>query len=211
MRLRELFFRHRRPRSEESDEALLARFRDTGERADAEELFCRYSAHVLGICLYYLQRDEDAEDAAMEVFLAVLESASATPVANVANWLFFIARNHCFRQIKKDQRWRDLFVDLTEKNEADGVQNASSTALYERMEQEALEEDWERLCDAMSRLEAAQQQCLLLFYLEEKSYQQVAEITQIEPGKVRSHIQNGRRNLRRALTGSTKGENNEQP
>lgn len=211
MRVRELFSRNRRPRSGESDEALLARFRDTGERADIEELFCRYSAHVLGICQYYLQRDEDAEDAVMEVFLSVLESASAKPVENVANWLFFIARNHCFRQIKKDQRWRDLFTDLTDKNEADGVQNASNTALYERLEQEALDEDWERLCDAMSRLEPAQQRCLTLFYIEGRSYQQVAEITQAETGKVRSHIQNGRRNLRRALTGSAKGENNEQP
>ena len=49
---------------------------------------------------------------------------------------------------------------------------------------------------AISALEHEQKECIELFYLKEKSYKEVAEITGYSINQVKSSIQNGKRNLK---------------
>ncbi len=48
----------------------------------------------------------------------------------------------------------------------------------------------------LDELEEKQKQCLKLFYLEEKCYKEIVEITEFDLKKVKSYIQNGKRNLK---------------
>ena len=49
---------------------------------------------------------------------------------------------------------------------------------------------------AINKLNPDQQQCVKLFYLEKKSYSEVAEITGFTMLQVKSYLQNGKRNLK---------------
>ena len=54
--------------------------------------------------------------------------------------------------------------------------------------------------EAIKKLKKEQQQCIDLFYLKEKTYDEVANLTGYETKKVKSYIQNGKRNLKIILT-----------
>jgi len=53
-----------------------------------------------------------------------------------------------------------------------------------------------KLKEAMTSLNREQGLCVTLFYLEEKSYKEVVEITGFSSNQVKSYIQNGKRNLK---------------
>jgi RNA polymerase sigma factor (sigma-70 family) len=59
-----------------------------------------------------------------------------------------------------------------------------------------LDQDMETLKKCIDQLKDEQKECIKLFYLEEKCYQEIAESTSYELKKVKSYIQNGKRNLR---------------
>ena len=50
--------------------------------------------------------------------------------------------------------------------------------------------------EAMKELNPEQKQCVTLFYLQKKSYQEINEITGFSMLQVKSYIQNGKRNLK---------------
>lgn len=54
----------------------------------------------------------------------------------------------------------------------------------------------ELMAMCLEELNSEQQQCVTLFYLEKKSYQEIAEKTGYSLMQVKSHIQNGKRNLK---------------
>ena len=53
--------------------------------------------------------------------------------------------------------------------------------------------------DALSELNKEQQQCITLFYLEKRTYQDIAQQTGFSLMQVKSYIQNGKRNLKTQL------------
>ena len=52
---------------------------------------------------------------------------------------------------------------------------------------------------ALDQLNKEQQKCIRLFYLEKRSYNEIANITGMDLKKVKSHIQNGKRNLKKEI------------
>ena len=58
------------------------------------------------------------------------------------------------------------------------------------------EEQLNGMEDCIEQLPAEQKQAIQLFYLKEKCYKEIADMTEMEVNKVRSFIQNGRRNLK---------------
>lgn len=75
----------------------------------------------------------------------------------------------------------------------------SAEAVHLNSEKVELEKDFEALEACIEELKAEQKKCVMLFFLEKKSYNQVNEETGIELKKVKSHIQNGKRNLKMCL------------
>ena len=65
------------------------------------------------------------------------------------------------------------------------------------------EENFKKLEQCMETLPADQQETVKLFYLESKCYNEIAEITGFEWSKVRSYIQNGKRNLKICMEGKS--------
>ncbi len=170
--------------SSQSDEALLAAYQSDGDVAVLGQLYERYVELVYGVCLKYFKNEADAEDAVMAIFEQLVAKARAHEVENFRSWLYVLAKNHCLMQLRKPQREfpRDDFMQF------DGIVHPE--------EEENTEAEAAQLRDCIEELGNEQRQAIELFYFENRSYQEIAEMKKEDLGRIRSYIQNGRRNLR---------------
>lgn len=172
---------------ERTDKELADQYRETGDMQVLGLLFQRYMDLMYGVCLKYLKEPEAAKDAVMQLFEELTRKLRQHQVENVKSWLHTLAKNHCLMQLRSPRNLR-----TTEFN-AEIMQSESETHLNGMMQKE---ENLQRLEYCLQTLSQEQKQTVELFYLQNKCYKEIATETGIEWNKVRSHIQNGRRNLK---------------
>ncbi len=170
-----------------ADNELLVRYKNTRDINVLSVLFQRYMDLLFGICLKYLKEPEIAKDAVMQIFEELVKKADKHEIENFKGWLYTLAKNYCLMQLRsprniKTAAYDGEFMQSREDVHPDGV-----------MEKEA---EFLRMEDCMKKLPAEQEQTVRLFYLENQCYKDIAAQTGIEWNKVRSFIQNGRRNLK---------------
>ena len=198
------FLRPGRPDDARDDETLAAEYRRGGgaDQSALGQLYARYLELVYGLCLQYLRDGARAEDATMDIYEQLRGKLLRHEVERFRPWLYRLARNHCLMLLRKPASSLTLgsqSVDETRAAALDGVQLADiahqgdSEDAYRR----------EALLDALEhcrgQLPEGQSACIRRFYLEGASYAELAEELDLSLNRVRSHIQNGRRNLRNCL------------
>ena len=202
-----MFFRRSAPAAAAplSDQELLARYRLHGEVTDLGLLYDRYLPEAFAVCRRYLAPpDEDAQDAVMQLFEHLVKALRAHAPDNFPAWLHTTARNHCLMQLRARKRAGPSAgpLILSFPNAAD-VESAAARHLPDKgaatEEAEAAELRLQSVEVALAQLPPAQRRCLELFYLEKKCYRDIATETGLELNLVRSHLQNGKRMLRRQL------------
>lgn len=171
-----------------SDAELLDRFYQEEDNRWLGILLQRYTLLLLGVCMKYLKNEEEARDAVQQVFLKVLQELVKYKVAYFKSWLYMVAKNHCLMRLREKQG--KVSAELTE--------NHSRTAQEETDRAKLLQDDrtLNLMEDALKELNAEQRECVTLFYLQKKSYQEICRETGYTMLQVKSHIQNGKRNLR---------------
>ncbi len=171
-----------------ADKELIDAFKETGDASYVSTLYQRYMDLVFGVCLKYLKDAEKSKDAVMDIYEELNKKLKIHEVDNFKGWLHVLARNHCLMQLRSPRN-----LKTTEFN-TEIMQSGQITHL----ENEALEkeENFRKLEECMEQLTIEQQESIKLFYLEKKCYNEIATITGYEWNKVRSYIQNGKRNLK---------------
>ena len=177
-----------------SDKELLDAYKRKPSEAILGLLFRRHSHKVYGLCLSYLKNHHDAEDAVMDSFAALPPKLLKYQIEDFESWLYLVVRNYCLRLLKKKARQRTDGLD--EICQEVFVESAPQNALHDTDEEERR---FEVLSDAINQLKSEQQKCIILFYLDNRSYQEIAELTSFSLNEVKSHIQNGRRNLKNLI------------
>ena len=142
---------------------------------------------LLGVSMKYLKNEEEAKDCVQQVFLKVINEMHKYKVEYFKSWIYMIAKNHCLMQL------RDKGKHTAEVNEKIMGAAEDTEETYRHIEKDRTLNDMEQ---ALQQLNKEQQLCVTLFYLEKKSYQEIAEQTSYSLMQVKSHIQNGKRNLR---------------
>ncbi len=184
------FFR-RPPKKILPDEAELLRlYRDSSDLQVLGQLYERYMHLVFGVCLKYLRDEDDSKDATMQVFEKLITELRVHEVKNLGSWLHSLTRNHCLMLIRASRRHNGHETTLR----LSGGDVESGFA--EHPEDENLEERLTQMEDGFRELPADQKQCLELFYLEQKSYREISDLTGFDFKQVKSHLQNGKRNLK---------------
>lgn len=164
-----------------SDEDLLERF-SKNENAVLEELYNRYHILTLGLALKYLKDREAAKDAVSEIFLKLRKGLRKYEIENFKSWFYVFSKNYCLQQIRKSQRQKKIEEKyIAEKPEYE--YDHELDVLIARMRQ------------LLPKLKSGQKECVEKFYLEQKSYIEISQILSISLKQVKSHIQNGKRNL----------------
>ncbi|MDP1843883.1 MAG: sigma-70 family RNA polymerase sigma factor [Sediminibacterium sp.] len=166
-----------------TDSALLSRFYADQNKEWLGILLERYTLLLLGVCMKYLKNEEEAKDAVQQIFLKALNELEKYPVTYPKSWLYKIACNHCLMKLR-DQK---INVPLTDQffEESDSPEDHLAKELNLTL-----------LADCLSELNKEQQTCITLFYLRKKSYQEIVKQTGFTALQVKSHIQNGKRNLK---------------
>jgi RNA polymerase sigma factor (sigma-70 family) len=173
--------------TEETDAQLVARYQQTGELSVLGALYERYMELVYGVCLKYLEDSEAAKDAVMQVFEALVEKLKKHEVDNFRGWLYTVAKNHCLMQLRSQKNKKTVAIS------PDLMQSGEELHLNGELQKEA---EFKKLDRCLQTLPAEQKKAVELFYLQEKCYNDIVADTGLEWNKVRSLIQNGRRNLK---------------
>jgi RNA polymerase sigma factor (sigma-70 family) len=175
------------PTNELPDKELVALFRTSRNMEVLAVLFQRYMDLLYGVCLKYLKQPETAKDAVMQIFEELVAKLPKHEVDNFKSWLYTLAKNYCLMQLR------------TPKNIKTTEFNPDSMQLEEEMHLNGIqlkEENLQKLERCLETLSTEQKRSVELFYLQNKCYKEIAGETGIEWNKVRSFIQNGRRNLK---------------
>ena len=175
-----------------TDKELVAAFKENGELTHLSVLYQRYMDLVFGVCLKYFKDAERSKDAVMDIFEELNNKLKHHEVDNFKGWLHVLARNHCLMQLRSPKNMR-----TTEFN-ADFMQSVQTTHLTnEVLEKEAT---FNKLALCIESLPEDQKISIQLFFVQKKCYNEIAAITGYEWNKVRSNIQNGKRNLKIMLS-----------
>ncbi|MDP4131223.1 MAG: sigma-70 family RNA polymerase sigma factor [Bacteroidota bacterium] len=176
-----------------TDQELLIQYRQNGDTRVLAELYQRYMDLLYGVCLKYLKQPETAQDAVMAIFEELILKLQKHEVTQFKGWVYRVAQNHCLIQLRSARNIYIIdpdLVQLTDDPHLNGV--------FEK------EDNLNRLSECMETLSAEQKTSVELFYLKEKCYKEIADLTGSDWNKVRSLIQNGRRNLKICMEQKTK-------
>jgi RNA polymerase sigma factor (sigma-70 family) len=164
---------------------LLQKFAEDGNNFWLGILLQRYTLLLFGVCMKYLKNEEAAKDAVQQIFLKAITELQKYKVDYFKSWLYMVAKNHCLMKLRD----KHVFVDV------DNVQPMAN----EEFDIHALQQKEKTLSlieECLQYLQPDQKTCITLFYLQKKSYVQIVEQTGFTMMQVKSHIQNGKRNLK---------------
>ncbi len=171
------------------DNALISHYKETENNAVIGVLFERYTHLAFGVCMKYLKSEQESKDAVMQIFEKLITDLLKHEVQTFRFWLHTVCRNHCLMQLRAEQSLGEKKKEF--KKDLPIIMENHSMAHHIQKEIEL-----KHLSEAIKSLKDEQKICVELFYLKEKSYQEVAEITGFSLLNVKSYIQNGKRNLK---------------
>jgi RNA polymerase sigma factor (sigma-70 family) len=182
------WFSNKTKPNEAGDDDLLQSYRQTGDLAVLGQLYEKYMPLVYGVCLKYLQDEEQSKDAVMQIFEELIVKATRHEVKQFRSWLYVLSRNFCLMQLRANQKMPTLSMD-----------EVMEFPFVLHPDEESKEDNLQQLEKCMQKLTPAQQQSIDLFYIKEKCYKEVADATGYTLNEVKSYIQNGKRNLKICL------------
>ena len=174
--------------SPSADDELLSIYRSSGDVAVLGQLYERYMPLVYGVCLKYLKDEEQAKDAVMGIFEELVTKVKQHDINIFRSWLYVLGRNYCLMQLRAGKKLEMVALDEV----------MEFTPLL-HPDDNNREEAYNALERCIDKLTGAQKQSIDLFYLKEKCYKEVADVTGFSLNEVKSYIQNGKRNLKICL------------
>ncbi len=175
-----------------TDEQLVSDYCKGGDPGVLGELYGRHMHLVYGVCLKYFKDPEQSKDAVMAIFEKVREELLRHQVKHFKNWLYVITKNFCLMELRKHMTGRMVYLS-GEDLPVEFMENGYDLHPVDRDDRE---QDLTALQDCLEKLKPEQKQCISLFYYENKCYRDIAVMLELEEKKVKSHIQNGKRNLK---------------
>jgi len=184
-----------------SEDELINNFLESGDNRFVGILYERYGHLVLGLCIKYLKNKDEAQDAVIQIFTNLLKDLKRFKIDYFKSWLYVYSKNFCLMELRKRQSLLKKELELAE-NVHLFMDMPDLEHLKEKERQIGLMEQ------AIELLNKDQKVCIELFYLKNKSYLEITQLTGYSANDVKSHIQNGKRNLKlkmEALTNEQTG------
>ena len=183
--------------SQLSDQDLLMRYRQTQDNVWLGELLQRYTLLLYGVSMKYHKNEEDAKDSVQQVFEKVMTEINKYEISYFKSWLFMVVKNHCLMKLRNAGQTVSIPEFGAEQLPHPGDEKDHHIEKEKRLNY---------LEEAMQELNKEQNECITLFFLQKLSYQQISVQTGYSIMQVKSHIQNGKRNLKLLLERRMKNE-----
>ncbi|QXP65332.1 RNA polymerase sigma factor [Polaribacter sp. HaHaR_3_91] len=191
-----------------TEENLIAQLK-SGKQTAFSQLLDDYQQKVFGTCISFVPNKEDAEDIAQEVFLEIFRSISKFKGdSKLSTWIYKIATNKCLEFIrKKNTKKRFAFMQTILGNEIPLDKTNYFTEvnhpgiLLENKEKSAT------IFKAINTLPEAQRIVFTLAKIDDKSYQEIVEITGKSLSSVESLMFRAKKSLQEKLINFYKNNN----
>ena len=166
----------------------IAAFAKTGDLKLLGELYADYMHLVLGVCMKYLKNRQDAEDAVMQIYEKLVLDLRKHSVTNFKSWLYVTTKNYCLMELRKTNKVKNYSLDDMEY----------SLPAHPNDEEE---KEWseDAVDDCMQKLPELQKKAVHLFFFKELCYKEITDQLKVDFNKIKSAIQNGKRNLKICL------------
>jgi RNA polymerase sigma-70 factor (ECF subfamily) len=168
-----------------------------------DELFLRYGHLIYGVFLKYTKDKYTAEDLLMELFAKLPQLLIHHDIQQLKPWLHTVARNEALQFIRKSKKQTGISLD---ENSMDHVIGSKSDETQEEILWK--EQQLNLLEKVMEQLKPVQKECIRLFFIEQLSYEEIMNKTQLSFKEVKSHLQNGKRNLKIMMEQNSNNESN---
>ena len=176
--------------SKESDESLLTKYLSNEDLSVLGELYARNSEMVYYVCLRYFKEEEKSKDAVMQLFEQLIDKVKKQTIQDFPKWLYVVTKNFCLMELRRTKNKMEIsigeFVEFP----------------HHLHPQESYDEKEERLSQlehCIEKLPEKQRVSIDLFFINQKCYKEVVEITGFNMNDVKSYIQNGKRNLKNCM------------
>ncbi len=179
--------------NELSDDQLIARYLSEKELEILGTLYQRYIHLVYGVCLKYFKNREESKDAVIQIFEKLLVEIEKHNIVTFRSWLYVLTKHHCMRQLQKESSKKKKLQQFSAE------QFMESTIELSPLDEEPEKDRSDALKKCIEKLKNEQRQCIELFYFQEKCYNDISKLLDIPVNKVKSNIQNGKRNLKICL------------
>jgi RNA polymerase sigma factor (sigma-70 family) len=170
-----------------SDAELLSQFKASRQQIHLSELFVRYTSMIYGVCLKYLKNRDEAKDMVMQIYEKLPGKLRDHEVTHFKSWLYVMTRNECLMQLRSQKGKMAQEID---------ERIMENELLLHHEEEPEMETNLGKLEKCIDELATEQKQCVQLFFLQEKCYKDITSATGFDMNKVKSYIQNGKRNLK---------------
>jgi RNA polymerase sigma-70 factor (ECF subfamily) len=177
-----------------TDEELLLEYRSGRDLEVLGELYSRYIHLVYGVCLKYLREREESKDAVMQIFEKLISDIPVHDISNFRSWLYVVTKNFCLMQIRSQKSRFEKHLEW-EKEEYLIMEN---DYILHPIDDGEKDMDIE-LEDCIGRLKDEQRECIRQFYFDNRCYNDIASNMNIDEKKVKSHLQNAKRNIKICL------------
>jgi len=168
----------------------IEKFIQNGNKEVLGNIYEQYKQRLFYHCLRIVRNQEEAKDMTSDAFIKAFENIHTFNLKKpFYPWLCKIATNICIDHIRRKKTV--FFQPLHE--EKDPVKKETVTSDMEK------KETINKIKKIISKLKNPQKRCFCLFYIHQKSYKEISEITGFSYNQVRSHIQNGRRKFKLAM------------
>lgn len=182
-----------------SDPELISRYKQTGDNNCVGVLYQRYTHLIFGVCMKYLKNPDDSQDATIQIFEKLLTDLKKHEIITFKAWLHMVCKNFCLMQLRsgasKLRKNKEIQYEITALME--------NTDNFHLIPENTKEIQLTHMEECIKGLNDEQRLCVELFYLQEKSYNQVVEMTSFTMNNVKSYIQNGKRNLKICIESKT--------
>lgn len=181
-----------------TEKELLIQYRTSGSLDVLGKIYAPYMSLLYGVCYKYLQDQEASQDAVMQIFEELIVKLRTHEVENIKSWLHVYTKNYCLMQLRKSKRYDH--VDI-ENNLLESEQKLNNDE-----EIKWSEGDFDKLEGCLGTLNEEQKLTVEMFYLQQMCYKDIADKTGYDLNKVKSAIQNGKRNLKICMERKSNGK-----
>jgi RNA polymerase sigma-70 factor (ECF subfamily) len=183
-----------RRQQKKSDEELIAEFTSTGNLDLLGELYTRYMHLVYGVCLKYLKDREESSDSVMQIFEKLVTEIPKQKIENFRSWLHVVAKNYCLMQLRSQKSKNEKIKEWIN----DPIVFMENSFVMHPIDEDKNDLEKE-LTRCIENLKDEQKECIRQFYFENRCYKEIASVMDLDENKVKSHLQNAKRNLKICL------------
>jgi RNA polymerase sigma-70 factor (ECF subfamily) len=179
-----------------SDDEIISRLRK-GERRSFAVLVGRYRDRGFSLALSILRNREDAEEALQDAFVRAYNGLAGFEGASTfATWFYRILYNVCMTSLGR-KRKESMFVDAERGDAPDPAAEPEIPGDYSGWE---IRDLTARIRALLPRLPEKYSSIITMFYIQDLTYTEIAEVTGFPPGTVKTHLFRARRILQREVS-----------